>query len=113
MCQRRRQGKPITSIHSTLQTSLNGKLTVCTTVTVRKSAHCEPYVRNNTKIPAVIVTIGVNRTVVRSVRRAAKLAAVKNLQLLLCPIVLLTATLPLTRELELEHSMALQCVTYI
>lgn len=42
-----------------------------------------------------------------------RLAAVKNLRLLHCPIVLLTATLPPVRELELEHSMALRCVTYI
>jgi superfamily II DNA helicase RecQ len=42
-----------------------------------------------------------------------RLAAVKNLRLLRCPMVLLTATLPPVRELELEQSMALRCATYI
>lgn len=42
-----------------------------------------------------------------------KLALVKNLRLLLCLIVLLTATLPLVREGELAISMLLLCATYI
>ena len=42
-----------------------------------------------------------------------KLALLKNLRLLLCPIVLLTATLPPVREGELATSMLLLCATYI
>jgi hypothetical protein len=41
------------------------------------------------------------------------LLKVKNLQLLRCPIVLLTATLPLMRKLELEACMLVQHATYI
>ncbi|KAI1516665.1 RecQ family helicase [Pyrenophora tritici-repentis] len=42
-----------------------------------------------------------------------KLALLKNLRLLPCPIVLLTATLPPVREGELATSMLLPCATYI
>jgi superfamily II DNA helicase RecQ len=42
-----------------------------------------------------------------------KLAKLKNLRLLPCPIVLLTATLPPVREGELGSSMLVQCATYI
>jgi hypothetical protein len=42
-----------------------------------------------------------------------KLALLKNLRLLLCPIVLLTATLPPVREGKLATSMLLPCATYI
>lgn len=42
-----------------------------------------------------------------------KLAKLKNLRLLPCPIVLLTATLPPVREGELSGSMAIQAATYI
>jgi len=42
-----------------------------------------------------------------------KLAMVKNLRLLPCPIVLLTATLPPVREGELATSMLIQCATYV
>jgi hypothetical protein len=42
-----------------------------------------------------------------------KLALLKNLWLLPCPIVLLTATLLLVREGELAASMLLPCATYI
>ena len=42
-----------------------------------------------------------------------KLAKLKSLQLLLCLIVLLTATLLLVREEELEESMQVQIATYI
>jgi superfamily II DNA helicase RecQ len=42
-----------------------------------------------------------------------KLALLKNLWLLPCPIVLLTATLPPVREGELSTSMLLPCATYI
>jgi superfamily II DNA helicase RecQ len=42
-----------------------------------------------------------------------KLAMLRNLRLLPCPIVLLTATLPPVREGELCDSMLLRCATYI
>jgi superfamily II DNA helicase RecQ len=42
-----------------------------------------------------------------------KLAELKNLRLLPCLIVLLTATLPLVREGELATSMLMPCATYI
>ncbi|CAO2655088.1 Nn.00g101520.m01.CDS01, partial [Neocucurbitaria sp. VM-36] len=42
-----------------------------------------------------------------------KLALLKNLRLLACPIVLLTATLPPVRESELASSMLVQNATYI
>ncbi|KAI9882030.1 MAG: hypothetical protein M1823_006233, partial [Watsoniomyces obsoletus] len=42
-----------------------------------------------------------------------KLAKLRNLRLLPCPIVLLTATLPPVREVELASSMLIQCATYI
>jgi superfamily II DNA helicase RecQ len=42
-----------------------------------------------------------------------KLAKLKNLRLLPCPILLLTATLPPVREAELAESMLIQCATYI
>ena len=42
-----------------------------------------------------------------------KLALLKNLRLLPCPIVLLTATLPPVREGELATSMLLPCATYV
>jgi CRISPR/Cas system-associated endonuclease/helicase Cas3 len=41
------------------------------------------------------------------------LAELKNLQLLPCPIVLLTATLPPVQEGELATSMLMPCATYI
>jgi superfamily II DNA helicase RecQ len=42
-----------------------------------------------------------------------KLAELKNLRLLPCPVVLLTATLPPLREYELASAMLLTQVTYI
>ena len=42
-----------------------------------------------------------------------KLAKLKNLRVLACPMVLLTATLPPVREVELEQSMGVRCATYI
>ena len=42
-----------------------------------------------------------------------KLALLKNLRLLPCPIMLLTATLLLVREGKLAISMLLPCATYI
>ena len=42
-----------------------------------------------------------------------RLALLKNLRLLPCPIVLLTATLPPVREGELATSMLLPCATYV
>jgi superfamily II DNA helicase RecQ len=42
-----------------------------------------------------------------------KLAKLKNLRLLLCPIILLTATLPPVREGELGESMLVQAAKYI
>ncbi|KAF2462549.1 uncharacterized protein BDR25DRAFT_132956 [Lindgomyces ingoldianus] len=42
-----------------------------------------------------------------------KLAKLKNLRLLPCPIVLLTATLPPSRECELEAGMLVRCATYV
>ena len=42
-----------------------------------------------------------------------KLAKLKSLQLLPCPIILLTATLPPVQEEELEESMQVQIATYI
>jgi superfamily II DNA helicase RecQ len=42
-----------------------------------------------------------------------KLATLRNLRLLLCPIVLLTATLPPVREEELGESMLIRCAKYI
>jgi superfamily II DNA helicase RecQ len=42
-----------------------------------------------------------------------KLAKLKNLRLLPCPIVLLTATLPLVQEEELGESMQVRVATYI
>ena len=42
-----------------------------------------------------------------------KLALLRNLRLLACPMVLLTATLPPVREGELATSMLLACATYI
>jgi superfamily II DNA helicase RecQ len=42
-----------------------------------------------------------------------KLAMLKNLRLLACPIVLLTATLPPVREGEIATSMLIQCATYV
>lgn len=42
-----------------------------------------------------------------------KLAALRNLRVLRCPIVLLTATLPPVLEQELDTSMQIRCATYI
>jgi superfamily II DNA helicase RecQ len=42
-----------------------------------------------------------------------KLAKLKNLRLLPCPIVLLTATLPPVREAELERAMLMEGAKYI
>ena len=42
-----------------------------------------------------------------------KLLTVKNLRLLGCPIVMLTATLPPLREMELESSMLVRHATYV